>query len=93
MSNWKKIYPKSEDELDDLKDEVAEELDLDDDIEERGWENMTTREVGKIGGNMVKKMVRYAEKQMDEKHGAISEDEEKKNGRHNGSNRDNSKQK
>jgi len=47
MSNWRKIYPKSEDELDDLRDEVAEELDMDDDIEERGWENMTTREVGK----------------------------------------------
>ncbi|MPN48250.1 hypothetical protein SDC9_195855 [bioreactor metagenome] len=25
---------------------------------------MTTREVGKIGGNMVKKMVEYAEEQM-----------------------------
>lgn len=71
MSNWKNIYPKSEDELDDLRDEVAEELDLDDDIEERGWGNMTTREVGKIGGNMVKKMVKYAEKQMDKKDGVI----------------------
>ncbi|TZE80912.1 alpha/beta-type small acid-soluble spore protein [Calorimonas adulescens] len=81
MSNWRKIYPKSEDELDDLRDEVAEELDLDDDIEERGWENMTTREVGKIGGHMVKKMIRYAEKQMDRKSNITdgNQDSEKKN--------------
>ncbi|MDI6601582.1 MAG: alpha/beta-type small acid-soluble spore protein [Thermoanaerobacteraceae bacterium] len=81
MPNWKKIYPKSEDELDDLRDEVAEELDLDDDIQERGWENMTTREVGKIGGNMVKKMIKYTEKQMDEKNGLIGGGEENEKGK------------
>jgi hypothetical protein len=48
-----------------LKWEVAEELELDDDIKEKGFANMTTREVGKIGGNMVKKMVEYAEKEME----------------------------
>jgi len=57
----RKLVPEAEDELDELKKEVAEELDLDDDIEKRGWENMTTREAGKIGGNMVKKMVKKAE--------------------------------
>lgn len=67
MSKRKKLYPKAEDELDSLKEEVAEELHLDDDIKKRGFENMTTREVGKIGGNMVKKMIKYSEKQMDEK--------------------------
>lgn len=71
MGKRKKLYPKAEDELDSLKQEVAEELDLDDDIEKRGWENMTTREVGKIGGNMVKKMIKFAEKEMDEKDGEI----------------------
>ncbi|MGJ7045123.1 small, acid-soluble spore protein, alpha/beta type [Thermoanaerobacterium thermosulfurigenes] len=71
MSKRKKLYEKAEDELDSLKEEVAEELHLDDDIERRGYENMTTREVGKIGGNMVKKMIKYAEKQMDEKDGKI----------------------
>ncbi|WP_311062431.1 alpha/beta-type small acid-soluble spore protein [Thermoanaerobacterium sp. CMT5567-10] len=71
MSKRRKLYPKAEDELDSLKEEVAEELQLDDDIKERGFENMTTREVGKIGGNMVKKMIKYAEKQMDEKGGKI----------------------
>ncbi|AEF16845.1 small acid-soluble spore protein alpha/beta type [Thermoanaerobacterium xylanolyticum LX-11] len=71
MSKRKKLYEKAEDELDSLKEEVAEELHLDDDIERRCYENMTTREVGKIGGNMVKKMIKYAEKQMDEKDGKI----------------------
>ena len=67
MAKRKKLYPKAEDELDSLKEEVAEELHLDDDIKKLGFENMTTREVGKIGGNMVKKMIKYSEKQMDEK--------------------------
>ncbi|KLU58692.1 small, acid-soluble spore protein alpha [Peptococcaceae bacterium CEB3] len=66
MSNNKPEIPESEKQLDELKWEVAEELQLDDDIEEKGFENMTTREVGKIGGNMVKKMVEFAEKEMAE---------------------------
>ena len=64
MSRNKPEIPESEAQLDKLKWEVAEELDLDDDIEERGYGNMTTREVGQIGGNMVKKMVEYAEERM-----------------------------
>ncbi|WP_434639698.1 alpha/beta-type small acid-soluble spore protein [Thermoanaerobacterium thermosaccharolyticum] len=71
MSKRRELYPKAEDDLDSLKEEVAEELHLDDDIKERGFENMTTREVGKIGGNMVKKMIKYAEKEMDVKGGKI----------------------
>ncbi len=50
--------------MDRLKYEVADELGLADDIAERGWGEMTTREVGLIGGNMVKKMVRFAEQEM-----------------------------
>lgn len=65
--------PAAEDELDALKYEVAEDLQLDDDIAEEGWENMTTREVGKIGGHMVKKMLRFAEKEMGRRHGKIKE--------------------
>jgi hypothetical protein len=64
MSNKTPVVPESEKHLDKLKWEVAEELHLDDDILERGYENMTTREVGQIGGNMVKKMVQFAEEQM-----------------------------
>ncbi|ABY94381.1 MULTISPECIES: alpha/beta-type small acid-soluble spore protein [Thermoanaerobacter] len=75
MGKRKKLYPKAENELDSLKQEVAEKLNLDDDIEKRGWENMTTREVGKIGGNMVKKMIKFAEKEMDERDGKIDEED------------------
>ncbi|WP_245867675.1 hypothetical protein SPSIL_027300 [Sporomusa silvacetica DSM 10669] len=58
--------------LDEKKLEVAEELGLKEKIENVGWENMTTKEVGKIGGRMggqiggqmVKKLVAMAENQM-----------------------------
>jgi hypothetical protein len=65
MSRNKLEVPESEEQMEKLKWEVAEELELDDDIKEKGFANMTTREVGKIGGNMVKKMVEYAEKEME----------------------------
>lgn len=35
----------------------------------------TTREVGKIGGNMVKKMVRFAEEEMDKRNGNFQAEE------------------
>lgn len=66
MSNNTPMVPESEKQLDQLKWEVAEELHLDDDIKEKGFENMTTREVGQIGGNMVKKLINYAEEHMAE---------------------------
>ncbi len=52
--------------LDRLKYEVAEELGLRDDVEKRGWAEMTTREVGTIGGHMVRRMIRFAERHMPE---------------------------
>lgn len=54
--------------LDQFKYEIADELGLREKINTQGWENMTTREVGriggKIGGNMVKIMIRNAEKML-----------------------------
>ena len=64
MSRNTPEVPESEKQLDQLKWEVAEELHLDDDIKDKGFENMTTREVGQIGGNMVKKLINYAEEHM-----------------------------
>lgn len=63
-SNRRHLNPRASAALDRLKFEVAAELGLRDEIERRGWENMTTREVGKIGGNMVKRMVRFAQDAM-----------------------------
>lgn len=58
------IEPQAEEALDRLKHEVADDLNLEDDIHHRGWENMTTREVGKIGGNMVRRLVKKAESRL-----------------------------
>ncbi len=64
--NRELVRPEAESALDRFKWEVAAELGLDRKIKEKGWENMTTHDVGKIGGNMVRKMVGYAEKHMTE---------------------------
>ncbi|MDA8198146.1 MAG: small, acid-soluble spore protein, alpha/beta type [Thermaerobacter sp.] len=45
------------DTLRSLKCEVAQDLGLQDDIAERGFANMTTREVGTLGGHMVRRLV------------------------------------
>lgn len=54
--------------LDQWKYEIAQELGLYNQIAERGWPEMTSRECGrvggKIGGNMVKVMIRFAEEQL-----------------------------
>lgn len=62
--------PAADGALDRLKYEVAEDLGLRDDIVERGWGEMTTREVGTIGGHMVRKMVRFAEHRLADAEGA-----------------------
>jgi hypothetical protein len=65
----KPVLPDARRGLDRLKYEVAEDLGLDDDIAKRGWGSMTTREVGKIGGNMVRRLVRKAERDLAEDEG------------------------
>lgn len=54
--------------LDQFKYEVAEELGLTQKIESQGWANMTSRECGhvggRIGGSMVKAMIRRAEQSL-----------------------------
>lgn len=51
-----------------FKYEIAQELGLLDDIQQKGWADMPTRQLGriggKIGGNMVKVMIKYAEENM-----------------------------
>jgi len=58
------VLPEAEPALDRFKYEVADDLGLRDDIRNRGWGEMTTREVGKVGGNMVRRMIERAEKDM-----------------------------
>ncbi len=47
--------------LDRFKLEVANELGIANQLQSKGWEDMTTREVGTVGGLMVKKMLKEAE--------------------------------
>ncbi len=65
-NNSSGILPKSV--LDEFKWEVAEELGLTSKINEQGWANMTSRECGhvggRIGGSMVKTMIRRAEESL-----------------------------
>ena len=54
--------------LDQFKYEVADELGLTQKIQTKGWANMTSRECGhvggRIGGSMVKTMIRRAEESL-----------------------------
>ncbi len=63
FTNRPKLLP--DDVRDRFKYEIADEIGLLDKIESVGWPDMPTRDCGriggKIGGNMVKVMIRYAE--------------------------------
>jgi len=52
---------------------VADELGLRAEIERRGWGEMTTRQVGTIGGHMVRSMVRLAERRLSTGDGGAAE--------------------
>ncbi|NLJ84218.1 MAG: alpha/beta-type small acid-soluble spore protein [Halanaerobiaceae bacterium] len=58
------VNPLAREALDRFKYEVAGELGLMEKINTRGWGELTTREVGKIGGTMVKKMIEKVEDEM-----------------------------
>ena len=50
-----KMTPR-EKELEVMKLEIADELGLGDKVVEKGWENMTARETGRIGGVMSRRL-------------------------------------
>lgn len=58
-----------------LKWETAKELGLDDDLA-GGGDELTVEEAGKIGGNMVKKMVKKGEQEIAEEEERFKEDTE-----------------
>lgn len=66
FTNRERLLP--DDTRERFKYEIAGELGLMDDISQRGWGDMPSRELGriggKIGGNMVKVMIRHAEEAM-----------------------------
>lgn len=66
FTNRPKLLP--DDVLDRFKYEIADEIGLLNKIESVGWPDMSARDCGriggKIGGNMVKVMIRYAEQSL-----------------------------
>ncbi len=55
----KKASKKDENpEMTRLKEEIARELGLEEEISEKGWANLSSRETGKVGGVMSSKMKR-----------------------------------
>ncbi len=60
-SNNKLLVPGAEDAINNMKDEIANELDV-----ELGADT-TARDNGKVGGEMVKRMIRIAEETMRER--------------------------
>lgn len=60
-SNNKLLVPGAEDAINNMKDEIVNELDV-----ELGADT-TARDNGKVGGEMVKRMIRIAEETMRER--------------------------
>ena len=58
----KKLVPEAMESLDKFKSEVANEVGVN--LKDGYNGNISARDAGKIGGNMVKKMIKQAENQM-----------------------------
>jgi len=65
--NNRVLLPEARQALDSFKYEVASELGLSEKARTKGWENMTSRECGMVGGMMVKKMIQQAESMLAKK--------------------------
>lgn len=63
----KTLLPEAKTALNSFKNEVASELGLSSKIQSQGWANMTSKECGSVGGQMVKKMIAQAEQSMSNK--------------------------
>lgn len=61
-NNKKKLVPEASSGLDKMKYEIANEQGVN--LKQGYNGDLTSREAGKVGGNMVKKMIRQAEEQM-----------------------------
>lgn len=64
-NNNEKLVPESQNALDRMKYETASEVGVNLKHGDNG--DLTSREAGLVGGNMVKKLISYAEKQLSRK--------------------------
>ena len=65
MSRSKKpVNPSAENALDQMKFEIASELGIADTVRQNGWATMTSADCGRVGGQMVRRMIEQYEANM-----------------------------
>ena len=58
MSNTNKLVnPNAKNAMDTMKYEIASELGIADQVRQNGWSAMTSADCGRVGGQMVRKMI------------------------------------
>ena len=57
----KPVNPSAANALDQMKYEVASELGIADRVSSQGWNTMTSADCGRVGGQMVRKMIEQYE--------------------------------
>ena len=60
----KPVNPAAENALDTMKFEIASELGIADRVRSNGWSTMTSADCGRVGGQMVRKMIQQYESSM-----------------------------
>ena len=63
-NNNRLLNPNAIQAMDKFKLEAAQELNISDEYQSGYWGNMTSRECGSVGGQMVKKMIQQYEDQL-----------------------------
>ena len=63
----KPVNASAENALDRMKFEVASELGIADQVRSQGWSTMTSADCGRVGGQMVRKMIEQYESGMSSK--------------------------
>lgn len=57
----KPVNPAAENALDRMKFEIASELGVAERVRQQGWSTMTSADCGRVGGQMVRKMIEQYE--------------------------------
>ncbi|MDR3562226.1 MAG: alpha/beta-type small acid-soluble spore protein [Negativicutes bacterium] len=57
----KPVNPQAENALDSMKFEIASELGIANQVRSQGWSTMTSADCGRVGGQMVRKMIEQYE--------------------------------
>jgi hypothetical protein len=57
----KPVNPAAENALDRMKFEIASELGISERVRSQGWSTMTSADCGRVGGQMVRKMIEQYE--------------------------------